>query len=141
MYVLDTNICIYAMKGTYPCLNKKLMSIDMDDICISSITVSELEYGAEKSNWKARSREIMRMFLSNYMIVPFTEKDAIASGRVRANLAAKGTPIGLYDVMIAGQAIAREWTVVTHNTKEFVRVSGLRIEDWTEPTTFINLNP
>ncbi|MBQ1511320.1 MAG: type II toxin-antitoxin system VapC family toxin [Selenomonadaceae bacterium] len=130
MYLLDTNICIYAIKGTYPELTKKLLSIPPSEIFISSITVSELEYGAAKSQWGERTRIIMQSFLANFEILPFDENDAICLGRFRASLARAGTPIGAYDVMIAAQGFARGLTVVTHNVREFSRIPGLLVEDW-----------
>ena len=131
MYLLDTNICIFAMKGTYPAVGQRLLSIEPDKIFVSSVTVGELEYGAAKSRWSVRPREVMRFFLANYEILPFGENDAIHFGRFRAALARSGTPIGVYDVMIAAQGVARGLTVVTHNIGDFSRVPGLQWEDWT----------
>ena len=132
MYLLDTNICIYALKGKYPRIAEKLLSIHPDRIKVSAVTVLELEYGAAKSKWSDRSREALRMFLSSFEILPFTEEDASLCGLLRAELAARGTPIGAYDIMIAAQGIARGLTVVTHNTGEFQRVPGIVLEDWAE---------
>ncbi len=130
MYLIDTNICIYGLKGSYPNLNQKLLSVHPDLVKVSSITIHELEYGAAKSKWGTRAYEAMGMFLSSFEVIPFTEKDAITAGIIRADLASKGTPIGAYDVMIAAQGLSRDLTVVTHNTKEFQRVSGITLEDW-----------
>ena len=130
MYLLDTNICIYAINGRYSKLSDQLLHIHPDDICVSSITIGELEYGAAKSRWGDRTRLIMHAFLSNYEVLPFTEKDAILFGKLRAQLALSGTPIGAYDVMIAAQGVARNLTVVTHNTREFSRIPGIVLEDW-----------
>ncbi len=132
MYLLDTNICIYGLKGTYPALNNKLLTIHPDEIAVSSITLAELEYGAEKSKWSVQNRQRMQSFLVNYNIIPFTENDSLAFGRIRANLESNGTPIGAYDMMIASQSVARNLIVITHNVKEFNRVPGIVIEDWTE---------
>ena len=130
MYLLDTNICIYALKAKYPRLTEKLLSVHPDQIKISAITVFELEYGAAKSKWRDKNREIMRMFLSSFDVLPFTEKDAAICGQIRAGFAARGTPIGAYDMMIAAQGISRNLVVVTHNVGEFQRVPGLSMEDW-----------
>ena len=130
MYLLATNICIYAMNGRYPKLSDRLLQIHPDDICVSSITIGELEYGAAKSRWGDRTRQIMRAFLSNYEVLPFTEKDAIQFGLLRALLAFSGTPIGAYNAMIAAQGVAGNHIVVTHNTKEFSRIPGIILEDW-----------
>ena len=129
-YLLDTNICIYAINGRDPNLTKKLLTILPDDIAVSSITVGELEYGAAKSKWGNRTRQTMYAFLSNFSILPFDNDDAVCFGNLRASLALAGTPIGAYDVMIAAQGLTKGLTVVTHNTGEFSRVPGLKLEDW-----------
>ncbi len=130
MYLIDTNICIYAMKGLFPAMNRRLID-DREQIFVSSVTVGELEYGATNSRWSERTRQIFQAFLANYIIVPFDENDAIVFGKIRAQLATNGTPIGAYDAMIGAQGVARNLTVVTHNTKEFRRIPGLLLEDWT----------
>ena len=130
MYLLDTNICIYAINGRHPGLNHRLLTIHPSDIYISSITIGELEYGAAKSRWGSRTRQIMYAFLANFNIISFSEKDAVIFGRLRAELAAAGTPIGAYDLMIAAQGISGNLTVVTHNMREFSRVPGIVLEDW-----------
>ncbi len=131
-YLLDTNICIYALKDKYPSLTQKLFRIHPDEIAVSSITVSELEYGAAKNMWKEQTRFRMHMFLSTFTILPFTEQDAIAAGQIRAFLAQKGTIIGPYDIQIAAQGISKDLTVITHNMSEFSRVPQLSLEDWVE---------
>ena len=131
MYLLDTNICIYAMKNSFPNLSQKLFRVSPSEIFISSITVGELEYGCSKSRWGKRSRNVMNLFLAAYTILPFDQDDAVVFGRIRAELAKAGSPIGPYDIQIAAQCISRGLTVVTHNTGEFNRVSGLGVEDWT----------
>ena len=137
MYLLDTNICIYAVKNTYPALTAKLFQMNPFEIFVSSITIGELEYGAAKSKWGERSRNIMDLFLSAYTVLPFTQEDAIIFGRLRAELEGIGKPIGPYDTQIAAQGISRNFTVITHNVKEFSRVPGLILQDW---TTTYNLN-
>ena len=129
-YLLDTNICIYSMNNRYPRLTDRLLTILPDDISISSITVGELEYGAAKSRWGARTRQMMYAFLSNFNILPFDNADAICFGNLRAALALAGTPIGAYDVMIAAQGLTKGLIVVTHNIREFSRVPDLELEDW-----------
>ena len=131
MFLIDTNICIYAMKGTFPSLGQRLLE-EQKSIFVSSVTVGELEYGAAKSRWGERTRQIFQAFLANYEIIPFDEMDAIYFGKLRAELASRSTPIGVYDAMIGAQGVARNLVVVTHNTKEFCRIPGLRVEDWAE---------
>ena len=130
MFLLDTNICIYAMKGTYPSLNQRLITVPPEEILVSSVTVGEIEYGAAKSRWGERTRQVLQTFLANYEIIPFDEMDAIYFGKFRAELAFSGTPIGAYDVMLGAQGVARNLIVVTHNTREFCRIPGLILEDW-----------
>lgn len=130
MYLLDTNICIYAINGRHPSLTKNLLTIPPDEIAVSSITVGELEYGAAKSHWGDRTRHTMYAFLSNFTVIPFDNEDAACFGNLRAALAQAGTPIGAYDVMIAAQGLTKGLTVVTHNTGEFSRVPGLKLADW-----------
>ena len=129
-YLLDTNICVYAINNRHPKLTNKLLTILPDEIAVSSITLGELEYGAAKSKWGERTRQTLYAFLSNYTILPFDNADAICFGNLRAALALTGTPIGAYDVMIAAQGLTKGLTVVTHNTGEFSRVPKLGLEDW-----------
>ena len=132
MYLLDTNICAYLMRGRYPSLNTKILTIPPSELAISSITLFELEFGAAKANWGPRRLEDMRLFLSAFQVIPFTEYDAVVTGRIRAVFVKEGLPIGSYDIQIAGQGVARNLTVVTHNTSEFSRVPGIKLEDWVE---------
>ena len=130
-YLLDTNICIYLIKNTYPALTAHLLSHSPDDFLISSITVYELEYGAAKSRWGEQTRQKLALFLAPFRILPFDTDDAVIAGRIRGYLEQKGTPIGPYDIQIAAQGLSKKLTIVTHNTGEFQRVPQLRVEDWT----------
>ena len=132
MYLLDTNICIYLMKNTYPDLTEKILSFDPSDFCISSVTVYELEYGAEKSNRSESTRQKLALFLAPFNIIPFDANDAVTAGKIRGYLEKEGMPIGPYDVQIAAQGLSRDMTVITHNISEFGRVPGLKVEDWTK---------
>ena len=130
MYLLDTNICAYLMRGSYPSLNRKILTVSPSELSISSVTLFELEYGAAKANWGSKRIEKLRLFLSAFQVIPFSAHDAVVTGRIRAELVKKGQQIGAYDIQIAGQGIARDFTVVTHNTGEFSRIPGIRLEDW-----------
>ena len=132
MYLLDTNTCIYFLKNSFPVLTQKLLNTDPCELAISSITVFELTYGAEKSKWGERTRQKLAMFLAPFTILAFDSEDAMTAGRIRGLLEQRGTPIGPYDVQIAAQGLAKGLTVLTHNTAEFRRVPGLRVEDWIE---------
>ena len=130
MYLLDTNVCIYFMKNTYPRLTQRLLSHAPSELLISSLTVLELEYGAEKSNWGDRTRQKMALFLAPFTILPFETNDALSAARIRAYLERHGFIIGAYDIQIAAQGLSRGLTVVTHNTGEFSRIPELKLEDW-----------
>ena len=132
MVLLDTNICTYLMKGSFPSLNQKVLNVNASDLAISAITLFELEYGAAKANWGTKRREDLNIFLSAFTVIPFEGQDAIAAGRIRAELVRSGLSIGAYDLQIAAQGVARGITVVTHNTREFIRVPGISLEDWVE---------
>lgn len=132
MYLLDTNICIYFMKNQYPSLTERLLAKDPSELTISTVTIFELEYGAAKSHWGEQTHQKMLLFLAPFTILPFDADDAFSTGKIRGFLEQKGTPIGSYDIMIAGQGLAKDLTVVTHNVKEFNRVPDLKIEDWIE---------
>lgn len=131
MYLLDTNVCIYAVKNSFPALTEKLFQIPPSEIFVSSITVGELEYGCEKSKWGQRSRDVMNMFLAAFTVLPFDRDDATIWGILRAHLAAIGSPIGPYDIQLAAQSISKKLIMVTHNTREFERVPDIILEDWT----------
>lgn len=130
MFLLDTNICIYLMKNTYPKLTERLFSYSPSQMAVSSITVFELEYGAAKSKWSEKTRLNLELFLAPFTIIPFDGKDAVIAGQVRRYLEKEGTPIGPYDLQIAAQALSRDMTVITHNVNEFKRVPGIKTEDW-----------
>ena len=130
MYLLDTNICIYAIKGQYPKVAKKLFTLPLSQVYLSVITLHELEYGVAKSHWGDRSRQLLESTLASFPCLSFESKDAWLSGRLRAELEAAGTPIGAYDLLIAAQAINHNLTLVTHNTSEFSRLPNLKIVDW-----------
>ena len=129
-YMLDTNICIYMIKQKPRQVIEKLKSMNESDLCISSITYSELLYGAEKSANIAKNLLALTLFLSNVEILPYDENASVDYGLIRAELERKGKPIGPLDMLIASHAKSLKMTLVTNNVKEFERVSGLKIENW-----------
>lgn len=131
-YMLDTNICIYAIKNKPPEVIRNFLQHNPDDMCISSITYGELMHGVEKSQAVEKNRIAMSLFLSPITILDFDSYAAEEYGKIRADLERKGTPIGPLDMLIAGHAKSEELTVVTNNTREFYRVEGLAVEDWTK---------
>lgn len=129
-YMLDTNICIYVIKNKPQSVIKHFLSHDPDELCISSITFSELVYGVEKSQAVEKNRLALSLFLSNIAILPFDQQAAIEYGNIRATLEKQGTPIGGMDMLIAGHARSKDLILVTNNTKEFTRVPDLTLENW-----------
>ena len=131
-YMLDTNICIYAIKHKPEKVFQKLQEVDPADVCISSITYAELVHGVEKSAAIDKNRLALSLLLANIEILDFDVDAAECYGKIRADLEKKGTPIGPLDMMIAGHAMSLGYKVVTNNVKEFKRVSDLKVENWTE---------
>jgi tRNA(fMet)-specific endonuclease VapC len=130
-YLLDTNVVIALLSGRSPGIEKRLGGCDPQDVAVSAITAFELYFGAYKSAKTAFNLETLRQLFSDLQILNIDGPDGRAAGEIRASLQRLGTPIGPYDVLIAGQAKARGLTVVTHNTQEFERVEGLAVQDWT----------
>lgn len=131
-YMLDTNICIYAIKHKPECVFKRLLEHDPSDICISSITYAELMHGVEKSVAVEKNRIALTMLLAKIEIKNFDTSAAESYGNIRATLEKRGTPIGPLDMMIAGHAKSLGYTIVTNNMSEFERIEGLRLENWSE---------
>ena len=131
-YMLDTNICIYAIKHKPEQVFIRLQEYDPEDICISSVTYAELVHGVEKSKEVEKNRVALALLLSNIEIMNFDSLAAESYGKIRADLEKAGTVIGPLDMMIAGHAKALGYTVVTNNIKEFERVKELKLENWTE---------
>ena len=129
-YMLDTNICIYAIKHKPEKIFQKLQSVDPADVCISSVTYAELVHGVEKSAAIEKNRVALSILLSNIEILGFDTNAAESYGKIRADLEKKGTPIGPLDMMIAGHTVSLGYTLVTNNAKEFSRVIGLTLENW-----------
>lgn len=127
-YLLDTNAVIALLNDKDSRLAQRARQNEPGDLCISAIVAHELFYGAFKSQRAERNVAIVDSL--KFEVLDFDKEDARQAGEVRAALAAKGTPIGPFDVLIAGQALARNLILITHNTDEFGRVNGLQIEDW-----------
>ncbi len=135
-YLLDTNACIALINGTEANLRRRFQRAVARDsaILLSSIVAFELWYGIAKSQRKdSNTKRLEAFFAGPLEWTLFDEDDARAAGTVRAELESVGTPIGAYDVLLAGQARQRGATLVTSNAKEFVRVAGLKWEDWAVP--------
>ncbi|WP_026736188.1 type II toxin-antitoxin system tRNA(fMet)-specific endonuclease VapC [Fischerella sp. PCC 9605] len=131
-YLLDSNVCIRLINNSSPAVTNRLASQQPEDILNSTITQLELYYGAYRSAQQERNLEILQRFFNQFTITSLDPEAARIAGRIRAELASSGTPIGPYDLQIAAIAMANNLILVTHNTKEFSRVNGLQIEDWEE---------
>jgi len=130
MYLLDTNICIYAINERSRKIVDAFKSLPIGKIAISAVTLAELEYGVSKSLHRERNRIMLIGFTSPFKIIPFDSSDSEMFGILRAHLERAGTPIGPYDLQIAAQAVNRNCVLVTNNVKEFERVPGMKIENW-----------
>ena len=131
-YMLDTNICIYTMKKKpEKVLQRFQKALDMG-LCISSITLAELEYGMKHCSDQLKNEQALIRFLAPLSILPFGAAAASEYGAIRAELQRKGTPIGPLDMLIAGHARAEDLILVTNNVREFERVPDLEIENWAE---------
>ena len=136
MILLDTNAVIAVLNDRPLVVREKLKAVleSGERVVISTLVVFELRYGAERSAHPDRNHSRIDDFLAGPLeVLPFTSDDAAAAGTIRAYLAGKGTPIGPFDVLIAGQARARGLPIVTANTGEFERVPGLDVRNWTAP--------
>ncbi len=129
-YLLDTNICIYIIKKRPPEVLERLVSLDPEEVGVSSITVAELEYGVAKSSRPRQNREALLNFLAPLQILAFDDQAAQHYGKIRAYLERKGQTIGAMDLLIAAHSRSLSLTLVTNNEKEFSRVPGLTVENW-----------
>ena len=131
-FLLDTNICIYAIKKKSKGLVNRLRSTKAGEVGVSSITLSELEYGIAKSSQPIRSGIALIEFLGPFEILPYGNSAAKEYGRIRMELERSGSPIGPLDTLIAAHALSLDCSLVTNNEREFRRVPSLRAENWTE---------
>lgn len=128
-YMLDTNICIFTIKNK-PQTVREMFERQHGRLCISAVTLMELIYGGEKSSFPAKNLAVIEGFAARLEVLRYDEDAATHTGQLRAELARAGTPIGPYDQMISGHARSKGLILVTNNLSEFVRVPGLRVEDW-----------
>lgn len=131
-YMLDTNLCIRVLRDR-PQSVRERFNAEADGLCISTVILTELLYGAEKSDRPALNRAKVEQFAARLEILSFGPEAAAHAADIRSDLERKGTPIGGYDILIAGHARSRGLIVVTGNLREFSRVEGLRCEDWLSP--------
>jgi tRNA(fMet)-specific endonuclease VapC len=134
-YLLDTDTCIYLLTGNQPRHQRNIL-VRLDALprnerpMVSTITVSELRYGVRKSRWHKANQKLLEDFLLDFNVHGYGADATVFYGELRTDLEKRGQPIGPMDMMIAAHALSLDATLVTHNTREFARVKGLRIEDW-----------
>ena len=128
-YMLDSNIVIYTFKNK-PVMVKEAFERHYGQACISTVSLMELIYGAEKSSNSERNLSEIEGFIARIDVLSYDDIAANHTGQIRAELATLGTPIGPYDQMIAGHARSQGLILVTNNMREFERVPGLRLENW-----------
>jgi tRNA(fMet)-specific endonuclease VapC len=129
-FLLDTDTCIYALKQNATVL-EHLLDHSRQDVAVSVITEAELRTGAAKSASAAKTLRLIENFLRPLAILEFTSSDAASYALVRAKLERAGTPIGPLDTLIAAHAVARKLVLVSNNEREFTRVAGLHVQNWT----------
>lgn len=129
MILLDTNICIHIINARPKSVLERFRQYRMGEIGICSVVAAELAYGVAKSG-SSRNREALELFLAPLLILPFDEQAVWTYGDLRAELERQGRPIGSLDTMIAAHALSQQAVLVTNNTREFMRVPGLQLENW-----------
>lgn len=129
-YLLDTNVCVDYLNGRYPTVTRAIQKCSPDDLCVSSVAVGELRYGAEKSVHRQRNHARLDVFLAEIPCVDFDRNAASVYGRVRAALEKRGALIGPYDLQIAAHALALGLVLVSDNVGEFRRVRALKVKNW-----------
>ena len=129
-YLLDTCICVYLIKRQHPEILTKLLKTGFDKLCLSTITIAELEFGISNSNRQEESRVALFEFVLPFKILDFTYTAASFYGKIRKELKDKAKPISDMDMLIASIAMANDLILVSNNEKEFKRVTGLKLENW-----------
>lgn len=128
-YLLDTNILIYTLKNR-PTMVRDRFNRHTGQLAVSTISVGDLVYGAERSSQPERNLNDIEGLLARVEVLPFDELASYHFGQIRAELYREGRPIGPYDMMLAGHARSRGLIMVSNNTREFERIAGLRLENW-----------
>jgi len=130
MYLLDTNVCIHLLNSSKNSIVHHLKKHSPNEIALCSIVKAELLYGARHSKKVEANLQLLNQFFKPFISLTFDDRCAEEAGLIRADLAAQGKPIGPNDLLIAAVTRAHDLVLVTHNTKEFSRITGLRIDDW-----------
>ena len=131
LYMLDTNMVIYIQRGV-PNVVARLNELGSDRVVLSALVAAELAYGVEKSDYKARNRKVLELFLSEVRVLPWTQDAIWHFARQQHELRSTGQSIGELDLLIGGHALALDAVCVTNNMREFERIEGLKLENWVE---------
>lgn len=131
-YLLDTNICSYLIKKRPPEVLEQFRQHPPQDVAVSTVTLFELAFGVEKSQYRQRSQDALAKFIQPLNLLEMDRLAAIEAAVIRAELERKGMPIGPYDLLIAGLARSKNMTLVTNKTKEFERIDGLPLANWVQ---------
>ena len=129
-YLLDTNVCVDYLTGRFPSVAGRLRALDPSDVCLSSIVVAELRYGADKSARPRRNHDLLDTLTAEIPCREFDARAASFYGKVRSALEHRGRPIGPNDMLIAAHALSLGLVLVTDNVREFGRVKELTVENW-----------
>ena len=133
-YLLDTNICIYAMNRSSRSVMRKMLDAGPDAIAISALVAAELAYGVARSDAAFRDKNKLHLqrFIQSVEVVPWTHEAMWHFGEQRQRLKLSGLPISEIDLLIGAQALAADRVVVTNNLREFQRIEGLKLENWAD---------
>lgn len=131
-YLLDTNICIYAMNRSSRSVMQKMLDVGQDALCISSMVAAELAFGVARSDkaYRAKNKSSLQGFMASIEVLPWTHAAMWHFGEHRQRLKLAGQSIGEIDLLIGAQALASDLVVVTNNLREFERIEGLKLENW-----------
>jgi tRNA(fMet)-specific endonuclease VapC len=133
LYMLDTSICVELLRGRAARVFARMRRRSVEDIALSTLVVSELQYGVARSARPAHHAALLLQFCAPLAILPFDQQAAAAYGPLRAALERKGARIGPLDALIAAHALSGGMTLITNNEREFRRVAGLKVENWLVP--------
>lgn len=131
-YLLDTNVCVDYLTGRYPSVAARLLALARSDVCLSSVVVAELRYGADRSAHPRRNHRMLDVLTGEISCRAFDGAAAESYGKVRSDLERRGRPIGPHDMLIGAHALSLGLVLVTDNVREFGRIRGLDLENWRE---------
>lgn len=129
-HLLDTNVCVDFFTGRHPSVGARIQEAEPGSLCLSSVVVAELRYGADKSEHRRRNHTRIDTLIDELPVLPFDAQAARVFGRVRNDLERRGLVLGPYDMLIAAHALAARLVLVTDNVREFGRVQDLKLENW-----------